>query len=76
MVLAPHIAAGGGAVRVVQQGGRPHDLQLRPLGRSQPLGHAVDAFTVCEVVNRGGIAVPVACLFQCQHTYPDNCFKK
>ena len=57
-MLAAHVAAGGGAVGVVQQGGGEHNLKVCTFFLRQAACHAVHALDVREVVHRIGVDIP------------------
>ncbi len=70
VVLAAHVAAGGGAVGVVQQGGGIHDLRVSAFCLRQALRHAVHALNVREIVHGVSVFVPFTGFFESYHGHP------
>ncbi len=67
VVLFAHLTARGGSVRVMQQGGSMHDLQVGTFRQGKAFRHAVDAFDMREIMYGVCVLIPIFRLFQCQH---------
>mgnify|MGYP003555818846 CR=1 FL=1 len=71
MMVRAGFVTGRGALRVVEECGGADDGQVGALGLGDPLGHAVDAQDMFEIVDGIRIRVPGAGLFNGGHETPE-----